>query len=558
LDKNEGTFTAEDEALIKQLAHVASIQIESLLLVQRTRSAEARYRQAESIARLVHWSCHQPVTGSWQLSTLTFSDQAITVLGVSSTELRLTTEEFISRIVHPVDRDRVRLEISESVTARRTHYHLDYRIQRPDGAVAHISEVCHDVYDRSGNWISSFGIMQDVTVHKLLEQALKESSARYRKAERIAKLVHWSIEINRDGQWENDILAFSDAAAELLGTSDKQRQLASKDYLQQIVHQDDRDRVRAALDKALSNRETDISVTYRIMRLDGCVRWVVEHVENEYDESGNRTFAFGIIQDVTEQKQRETELKEAYLQANLASRAKSQFLATMSHELRTPLNAIIGFSEVMQREMLGPLGSEGYKEYASDIHNSGTFLLAIINELLDLSLIDAGEMKLDESYVDIDKLAASCLSLLRAKAISKGIALVQVTQPEGPGVRGDARRIKQAVINILSNAIKFTPSGGTVEISTAWSGEGVTISVKDTGVGIAPADLERVAKPFVQLESWLTREHEGIGLGLPIAKAICELHGGRLMLESELGIGTVVRMWLPASRTDLTSASASH
>src|SRR6185436_16072587 len=161
------------------------------------------------------------------------------------------------------------------------------------------------------------------------------------------------------------------------------------------------------LRSGVANRQREISAIYRIVRPDGSVRWMAEHVHNEYDEADQRISAFGIIQDITEHRQRELQLRSAYLRADLASRAKTQFLATMSHELRTPLNAIIGFSEVMKAEIMGPLGTPGYRDYAADIHGSGTFLLSIINELLDLSLIDSGEMKFDESLVQIDKIAES-------------------------------------------------------------------------------------------------------------------------------------------------------
>jgi two-component system cell cycle sensor histidine kinase PleC len=220
----------------------------------------------------------------------------------------------------------------------------------------------------------------------------------------------------------------------------------------------------------------------------------------------------------------------------------------MSHELRTPLNAIIGFSEVMKAEMIGPLGAPHYKDYAADIHGSGTFLLSIINELLDLSLIDSGEMKLDESLVQIDKIAESSVALLRAKALSKGVKLAQAAPSNPPLLRGDGRRIKQAVVNLLTNAIKFTPAGGSVEISAGCSDDGMTVTVADTGIGIAAEDIERVTKPFVQVENWLARKHEGAGLGLAITKSICELHGGTLTLESTLGQGTVARIHLPADR----------
>jgi PAS domain S-box-containing protein len=503
------------------------------------------YRQAEQIGGLVHWSCRG---GEAVHAKLTFSDQAASLFGLPQAELHLSTHEYVERIVHPGDRERLHRENAAMVAARVPEYKLDYRIMRPDGSVAYIAEICREEYGPDGTWLGSFGILQDVTAQRTYELALRESQARYRQAERIAKLVHWSVAFSPDGQWDNNAVTFSDSAVEILGISENERRMSNAEYVARLVHPDDRDLMQATSLKVIANREVQSSITYRIVRPDGCVRWVVEHNHNDYDEAGNRISAFGIIQDITEHRQRELELAAASLRADLASRAKTQFLATMSHELRTPLNAIIGFSEVMKAEMMGPLGSAQYKEYASDIHGSGTFLLSIINELLDLSRIDAGELKLDEGLIDVGKIVTSSVSLLRSKAAAKAIKLTYAPNPDLPLLRGDARRLKQALLNLLSNAIKFTPAGGSVAISVSWSAEGLTIAVADSGIGIATEDLDRVMKPFVQVENWLARRHEGAGLGLAITKGICELHGGQLALDSEIGKGTVARIVLPRER----------
>jgi PAS domain S-box-containing protein len=521
---------------------------EEKALEQALRESEARYRQAEQIAGLVHWSCRRDESGDAVQAKLTFSDQAASLFGVPHAELNLSTHAYIERIVHPGDRERQHQEIAANIAARVPQYKLDYRILRPDGTVAYIAEICREEYGPDGTWLGSFGILQDVTAQRNYELALKESTARYQKAERIARLIHWSVAMSPDGCWDKNVVTFSDAALATFGLSQDDRQQSNADYLERLVYPEDRATVRDTLLNGLASGEREVSVTYRIVRPDGCVRWVIEHVQNEYDAAGRRTFAFGIIQDITEQKQREAELGAAYLRAELASRAKTQFLATMSHELRTPLNAIIGFSEVMKSEMMGPIGSPGYKEYAADIHGSGTFLLSIINELLDLSLIDSGEMKLDEALIELDRIVASSVSLLRSKAAAKVVKLTYAARPDLPLLRGDGRRLKQAVINLVSNAIKFTPAGGSVGIAISWSSDGLIAAVTDTGIGIAAADLDRVMKPFVQVENWLARKHEGAGLGLAITKGICELHGGRLVLESELGRGTVARIHLPPDR----------
>jgi PAS domain S-box-containing protein len=504
---------------------------------------EERYRALAETLRAVPWEA-EPTTDH------------VTYVGPQIESLTgYTIEEWMApgawaRAMHPDDSD-AQVQKYESHLQRRRDHNLEYRVITKSGRQVWFRDIITFVTNADGREIVR-GLMIVIDEEKALERALRESEARYREAERIAKLVHWSVALSPDGRWENNVVTYSDGAVEMFGIDERQRQVRNAESLA-WVHPDDRDYLRTALIAGVAERRRDLSVTYRIVRPDGALRWVVEHVHNEYDETGERVSSFGIIQDITEHRQRELELSAAYLRADLASRAKTQFLATMSHELRTPLNAIIGFSEVMKTELMGPLGTPGYKDYAADIHGSGTFLLSIINELLDLSLIDSGEMKLDESLVQIDKIAESSVALLRSKATAKGIKLTQAAPCNPPLLRGDARRIKQAVINLLANAIKFTPAGGAVEISVSWSDDGMALTVRDTGIGIAAADLERVMKPFVQAENWLARKHEGAGLGLAITKSICELHGGTLVLESTLGKGTVARILLPADRIEARS-----
>jgi PAS domain S-box-containing protein len=502
-----------------------------------------RYRAIAETLRAVPWE------GDPATDEITYVGPQIEAL--TGYRVEQWTGDCWRNALHPDDREEV-IRIYQDNLARRRDHNLEYRLITASGRQIWFRDIISFAKGVDGREVAR-GLMIVIEEEKALERALRESEARYRNAERIAKLVHWSVAFSPDGQWDNNAVTFSESALEIFGISEDQRRMTNVEYIARLVHPEDRDLMRTTSLKVIGNREVQSIVTYRIVRPDGRVRWVVEHNHNDYDEAGRRVGAFGIIQDITEQRERELELRAAYLRADLASRAKTQFLATMSHELRTPLNAIIGFSEAMKAEMMGPLGTPSYKDYSADIHGSGTFLLSIINELLDLSLIDSGEMKLDESLVQIDKIAASSVALLRSKAASKGVTLSQAAPCNPPLLRGDARRIKQAVVNLLTNAIKFTPPGGSVEISGSWSDSSMAVTVTDTGIGIAPEDLERVMKPFVQVENWLARKHEGAGLGLAITKSICELHGGTLVLESTLGKGTVARILLPTERIQARS-----
>jgi signal transduction histidine kinase len=243
----------------------------------------------------------------------------------------------------------------------------------------------------------------------------------------------------------------------------------------------------------------------------------------------------------------ERELVAAKNKAESASRAKSEFLANMSHELRTPLNAIIGFAEIIKVRALGP-ASERYPEYAGDIYNSGTHLLSLINDILNLSKLEAGKFQLQEQTVDLAIAVESCMRLIETQAHQSDIRLSVSLDPEALFIRADERRLRQILINLLSNAVKFTPEGGSVNVRSARRNGGLAISVSDTGIGMAPEDIPKALAPFGQIERKVRRKQEGTGLGLPLAKQFVELHGGTFAIDSKLNGGTTVTFLLPPSR----------
>ncbi|KZD03713.1 sensor histidine kinase [Oceanibaculum pacificum] len=241
-------------------------------------------------------------------------------------------------------------------------------------------------------------------------------------------------------------------------------------------------------------------------------------------------------------------LEKARVQAERDRNAARQFLAQMTHELRTPLNAVIGFSEIMVQQLFGPLDAR-YRDYAEDIMHSGRHLLGIINDILDLSKIEAGEMTLDEQTLDLERIIASSLRLVTERAASGHVALTLHPDSVFPPLHGDEIKLKQLFLNLLSNAIKFTPAGGAVQIRTRLERNGqLSVIVQDTGIGMDPAQIATAMLPFKQLHSGIKHDDRGTGLGLTISKAIATLHGGSLELTSNVGQGTTALVRLPANR----------
>ena len=257
-------------------------------------------------------------------------------------------------------------------------------------------------------------------------------------------------------------------------------------------------------------------------------------------------YTFDLGQCVSRQRG-ERALKAAAVEQALASRAKSEFLANMSHELRTPLNAIIGFSDLIA---LGPLSAERTREYAGLINDAGKHLLGIISDILDVAKIESGTFELDLEIYSLRELLMSAAALVEHRVAEKRQSLQVVLPDQLPNVRADARRLKQIAINLLSNAHKFTPSGGSITLAAvAIDSRTVAVSVRDTGMGMNAEQIQLALKPFGQVRSDSTRSHEGTGLGLPIAKALVEQHGGRMWIDSAEGRGTTIAFTIPAEET---------
>jgi len=311
-----------------------------------------------------------------------------------------------------------------------------------------------------------------------------------------------------------------------------------------LVHPDDLATLLAAFMNALYSGK-DGAVEVRLRHRDKHYLWAeIRCRPAPLDDMGGATDIVAVTRDISERKTQELALVQARDASESASRAKTNFLANMSHELRTPLNAIIGFSEVMTREIFGPVGSPRYQEYARLIHESGGHLLELINGVLDMSKIEAGKFELYEELFDLDEVASSAIRFVSHAAERGGVAVNLKIVPEARQIFADKRAVKQMLVNLVSNGVKFTPRGGKVTV-TATVKDGIILAVSDTGTGIAKSDLEKLGKPFEQVEGAQTRAKEGTGLGLALVKALAGMHGGEMAMQSALGEGTIVMLRLP-------------
>lgn len=381
-------------------------------------------------------------------------------------------------------------------------------------------------------------VCRDLTDSKRHEAELLRREQQLSEAQSIGHMGHWMWRIG------DERLEFSSELYRIFGVT-PDAFTPTFDNINAMMHRRDRGRIAQSFQRAMIERK-NYEMEFRILRPTGEARFIVLQGRCETDSEGDVSALFGIMQDVTERNQYERELREAKESAERAYAAKSQFLANMSHELRTPLNAIIGFSEMMQRQMLGPIGTEKYLDYIGGIRESGEHLLDMITDILDMSKIEAGKYTLDVEDFNLFKVIRLATHMMEGRALDAQVKIISnIPEAAEMGIIGDRRAIMQMILNVLSNAVKFTKPQGQVSISCATANNMVTMRFTDTGIGIPASKLRYVTKPFEQAANSFTRNHEGTGLGLAITKELAELHGGTLELESTVGVGTTVIISIP-------------
>jgi len=520
----------------------------------RAREADVIY---ETVRSRIDTALNRGRCGLWDWDLargrIFWSQSMFDILGMASQDDLLSFGD-VSSLVHPGDVQLYELA-SELADATVTSIDHDFRMRHADGHWVWLRARCELVHQPHDPGMHLIGIAVDITEQKTLVEKTVAADMRLRDAiETIPEaFVLWDA--------DNRLVLCNSNFQELHDLPDEAITVGAS--YESVVAAGRQPVVR---NKVITHGPTQPGArTFEAQLEDG--RWLhiserrtkdggyvsvgtdissIKTHEEKLVESERRQVA--TIADLRASQHRLAELAEKYAaektRAEEANQAKSKFLANMSHELRTPLNAIIGFSEIMESGMFGPLGADRYEEYCKDIRNSGEYLLDVINDVLDMAKIEAGRIRLDFEDLALDPLLGEAMRVLSARAEEKQLALTARLSPD-LSLRADRRALKQIVLNLLSNAVKFTPAGGQVTIRARNVGDTVVVGIADTGIGIAPDALARLGRPFEQVESQLVKSHPGSGLGLAISKSLVELHGGRMSIRSTVGRGTMVLVRLP-------------
>ncbi|QQG35706.1 MAG: PAS domain-containing sensor histidine kinase [Micavibrio aeruginosavorus] len=465
---------------------------------------------------------------------------------ITGYEIEQSVNRNLFDMLHPQDQEEQKSAFRQMVAGKRPAYRAFTRLRTSSG-VYHAAELAMSMLRQDENKQTRVvGTITDVEERRRTERALTEAEKKYRTI--VENAAGGIYQVTPDGHF----LSVNPAYARILGYDSPDHVMKAIRNAHEQLYAKPRERAKFVRDLELNGQVKAYEA--EMITRKGDVIWVSENARAVRDDDGNILYYEGSLENISQRKEADTKMREAMIQSDLANRAKSEFLANMSHELRTPLNAIIGFSEIIRNEVFGAINHRQYWEYAKDIHESGKQLLRIINDILDVSRIDAGDRQLNESLVDMKQMIQTCMSFMGGRIEEAKLVINDATGENLPNVVGEELAIKQSLLNILSNAVKFTQPGGSITFTHEIDADGrLRLSVTDTGVGMEEEEVEKALSPFGQLETSLSRSSSGAGLGLTLVTSLMELHGGDLELVSQKGIGTTATLVFPKKRVVLDS-----
>ncbi|MGB0681561.1 MAG: PAS domain-containing sensor histidine kinase [Magnetovibrionaceae bacterium] len=541
--------------------------------IQELEAKETRLKESEERFQL---AMKGPNEGLWdwnpQTKELYLSARLLSILGLAEETVRTTSHEWLTWI-YPDDRAGYESEVVRHLKGETDHFQHEYRVVDRTGRYRWVLARGLAVRDETGVATRMVGSIGDITHIKAREDRIRQSEKRFREVIRTAGSI--ILVLGSTGTIE----AFNDLAEKIFGRSadsvvgrhwsavlpsgpeEPFGRAMSAALAGSRIHGLEQSIIGEGAERDLlwniSPIEADDGVSQGLVLTAQDItkrKWAEALLKQTNDELEERVAerTAALTAEILKHQRTEERLVVAKEQAEIANRAKSEFLANMSHELRTPLNAILGFSDAMRNELMGPLGAPAYQEYVGDIHASGAHLLEIINDILDIAKVEAGRCELRIETVEIETVINACTRLILTRAQEAHLSLDVKIPSELPKIPLDPLRLKQVFINILSNAVKFTEAGGSITVAAERlaledGGDGLQVSVEDTGIGMSEEGLKTAMEAFGQVDSKLSRRFEGTGLGLPLSKALVELHGGRLSVRSKPGEGTCISVWLPLS-----------
>jgi len=471
------------------------------------------------------------------------NDHLCNLLGYSNEEL---TQLTWADITHPEDLAADEAEFNKVLAREIDGYAMDKRFIRKNGDIiyASISVKC---LEEESNRIDQFiALVQDITERKKAEQLALDQKEQFTQN---------LLDRTTEGFWHTDndgkTLDVNPAMCEILGRP--REEIIGRSLLDFVD-----DENAEIFSSELKKRKEGFTGSYEValLRPDGTQAYCLNNATPIFDENDRLVGSVGLFTDITPIREITLKMERAKFDAELANKSKSQFLANMSHELRTPLNAIIGFTDAINHEIFGAIQPDNYKSYVRDINKAGYHLLHLVNDILDMSKIEAGKFIIHVENVALEVIAEEALTMVRGRAKENGIQIVTNLPNDLPQVAADQRATLQALLNLLTNAVKFTNSGGKIQIDAEVEKPYVVFTVSDTGVGMNQTDIERALQPFVQIEREKGRGHEGTGLGLSLTTKLIELQGGEFTIKSAVGKGTTACFTLPISSRTVDQGSS--